>query len=156
MISRAKDVASGAIFAGIGALYGTIALTSLQMGTALEMGPAYFPVILSGALVLLGIGIAARGLLRERPATPFGAVSWRAIGMISAATLVFAAFLDDLGMFPGIFLTSLIASLASTRARLLKAALASLAIAAFCTLVFSYAVRLPVPVFGPWFSWLRP
>ena len=70
--------------------------------------------------------------------------------MLSLSTVVFAAFLQVLGMLPGVFVTALLACLASNQIKLLPALAISLGIAVFCVLVFSYGIRLPVPVFGHW------
>jgi hypothetical protein len=79
---NAKDLAAGTIFAAIGALYGIQSLT-LDPGTALRMGPGAFPTLLSGALVVLGIAIAVRGI--NMPTGPFGVIPWRALVFILAA-----------------------------------------------------------------------
>ena len=146
-----KDLASGAIFAAVGVVYGTIAWKSLPIGQALNMGPGYFPIILSAILIILGGVIIVRAWSTSSE-TPFGVVPWRGIVMLSAATLVFAAFLDDLGLFPCVWLTSFLASLSSPQIGILRGLLISLAIAAFCTLIFSYGINLPVPRIGPVFS----
>lgn len=133
----------------VAVLYGAIAARSLNVGTALNMGPGYFPLLLSGLLGLLGGATLVRGLLSTR-GTAFGRVPWRAGVMLTLATLLFAAFFRQLGMFLGVFLTSLIASFADPQIGRGKAALVSLCIAAFCVLVFSYGIGLPVPVLGEW------
>jgi len=151
MISDRKDAAAGLFFIAAGLLYGGIAWFMLPIGSALRMGPGYFPIVLSGLLVLLGAAIVARAFVHAEE-MPFGAVPWRALGLISLATTVFAAFIEDLGMIPGVFVTTAIASLAGRKIRLSRVLVASALMAVFCTLVFSYAVRLPIPVIGPFFS----
>ena len=147
MQANIKDLASGAIFAAVGILYGAIAWTSLPIGVAFNMGPGYFPIVLSGMLIAFGIFIAARALYVAQE-TPFGVVPWRGIVLLTASVLVFAASLEYLGLFLGVFATAFIASLAPRDAKVLKAAATSLLIAVFCTAVFSYGLSIQVPVFG--------
>ncbi len=146
-----KDLASGAFFTGVGLLYGITALTSLPFGNALDMGPGYFPALLSLVLVIFGILIAARSLVVPQK-SPFGRVPWRALVLLSLSTIVFAAFFDDLGMLPGTFVSTFIAVMAGPRIGLVKAAAISLGIAICCTAVFGLGIKIPVPVIGPAFG----
>ncbi len=56
-----KDLAAGAVFAAIGLAFMAGALT-LDIGTAFKMGPGYFPLVLSGLLVLLGLIVMAKSV----------------------------------------------------------------------------------------------
>jgi hypothetical protein len=144
-----KDLATGLIFMAFGLFYGIYAYRDLTVGQLLKMGPGYFPVVLSSFIALLGVVIALRSFFAGQ-GSPFGVVPWRAVVMLSLSTVVFAAFLQVLGMLPGVFVTALLACLASSQIKLLPALAISLGIALFCVLVFSYGIRLPVPVFGHW------
>jgi Tripartite tricarboxylate transporter TctB family len=148
---NAKDIASGMLFIIVGLAYFWMAWTGLPIGSALEMGPGYFPVVLSAILVIFGMVIAFRGFHTAQE-TAFGRVPWRAVVMLSMATFVFAAFFDDLGLLPGVFVLCLLAALSSSRNTIFKAVVTSLCIAIFCTVVFGYGIGLPVPVVGPLFK----
>jgi hypothetical protein len=153
MQANMKDVGAGAVFAVVGLFYGSVSLKTLPIGQALNMGPGYFPIVLSSALVLLGLAIAGRGFVDTLGREPFGAVPWRGVIMLPLAALVFAAFVEKLGMLPGVFVTSFLASLANPKVRIVPAILASIGIAVFCTAVFFYGVRLAIPAIGPWLTW---
>lgn len=152
MNTNVKDLAAGAAFIAVGVLYGWLAWSSLPIGEALNMGPGYFPLVLSGSLVMLGAAIAARARVTVQ-VTPFGVVPWRGIVMLSLATLVFAAFVEELGLLAGIFLTGFVAALADREVKIVNALAVSLGIALFCTAVFAYGVHLPIPVMGRWPDW---
>lgn len=145
-----NDVASGAFFIAAGLLYGGIAWKWLPVGRALNMGPGYFPLVLSGLLTVLGAATLIRGLWIGG-GSRFGTVPWRAVVMLSLATIVFATLLQQLGLFPCVFASAMTASLASPRVTVKSAAVVSLAIAAFCVGIFTYGINLPIPVFGSWF-----
>ena len=143
-----KNVASGSFFVAVGVLYGTTALRTLPVGSALDMGPGYFPVALSGFLVILGAINIGRGLLSGREGR-LGAAPWRAIIMLMLAIVVFATLLRPLGMFPTVALTSAIACLSVRHMKPLTVLAVSVVIAVFCTLLFGYGVKLPIPIIGP-------
>lgn len=151
MAINTKDISAGAFFAAVGLLYGGITLAALPIGQAVEMGPGYFPIVLSGLLVVLGIAIALRGFFHGA-ASPFGVVPWRALFMLMLAIMVFATFLEELGLFPAVFLTAAIASMATRGGKLSRTVMVGAGISAFCTAIFGFGLDLQVPVFGSWFS----
>src|SRR4051794_1510715 len=58
-IRNGKDFWAGLMFVGFGAAFVIIA-RDYPMGEALRMGPAYFPTMLGGLLVLLGMATFVR------------------------------------------------------------------------------------------------
>jgi putative tricarboxylic transport membrane protein len=150
---NAKDLASGLFFILFGLAYGGMAWTGLPIGTALNMGPGYLPIVLGLILVCLGGIVAIRSFVVPQE-TPFGKVPWRGVVILSLSTIVFAAFIDDLGMLPGVFLSTVISALASPKSRFLNSVVIGVCIAVFCTLIFDFGVRVPIPVIGPAFGHL--
>ena len=63
-INNGKDFWAGIMFAGTGIFF-MIASRAFPMGTAVRMGPAYFPTVLGGILVVLGLAILARAFLSK-------------------------------------------------------------------------------------------
>lgn len=150
MTVNRKDVAAGAFFVAVGLLYGGIAWRSLPFGHALNMGPGYFPALLSALLTILGAATLLRGLWIGA-SSPFGIVPWRALVMLSLAMIVFGTFVRQLGLLPGVFVSAMLASLSSLQIKPATAAFVSLVIAVFCVGVFIYGINLPIPIFGSWF-----
>ena len=58
-IKNGKDFWSGLMFIGFGAAFFIIA-RNYNMGTALRMGPSYFPTVLGGILIVLGAATLGR------------------------------------------------------------------------------------------------
>jgi hypothetical protein len=143
-----KDILSGLIFVGCGLAFG-IAATGYEIGTALRMGPGYFPLVLAGALALIGIAIAARGLAGGEEGG-LGAVPWRALVLILGAVVIFGATVRGLGLGPAILVTAFVTALASDENGPAAAAVLAAALTVFCLLIFSYGLGVPVPVLGPW------
>ena len=49
-IKNSKDFWSGVMFIGTGLFFMLWAIFNYQMGTAVRMGPAYFPTVLGGQI----------------------------------------------------------------------------------------------------------
>jgi hypothetical protein len=63
-VKSKKDLYSGLMFIGLGLIFALGAL-NYPMGSALRMGPAYFPSVLGWILTILGVIIASWGLIHE-------------------------------------------------------------------------------------------
>lgn len=66
-IKAPKDFWAGLMFIGIGGFFVIWALVHYQMGTAVRMGPAYFPAVLGGLLVFLGALVFIESLAMQGP-----------------------------------------------------------------------------------------
>lgn len=66
-IKNEKDFWAGLMFMGFGLAAVIVASKYYQMGTAVRMGPAYFPVVLGGLLTLLGFIVFLRGFFSKLP-----------------------------------------------------------------------------------------
>ena len=66
--------------------------TDLAFGTAARMGPGYFPVLLSGLIIAIGLVLGLRGVTVEGP--PIEPVQLRPISFIVAAILIFGFLIE--------------------------------------------------------------
>lgn len=142
------DALAGLIFVGFGLLFGVQSL-GLEIGTAFRMGPGYFPLVLSGLLILLGLIIIASAI-HDRGSEGIGTMAWRGAFFILPAPIFFGLTVRGLGFVPAVFLTTLIAALASFKMRLHWALALAIGVTLFATVVFSYGLGLPFRRFGPW------
>jgi hypothetical protein len=147
MLVNWKDTATGGIFIAIGAWF-LFAGYGLERGTVSRMGPGFFSPILAGILILLGAFIALRSIGVR--AESIGTVSWRAVLFTCAAPVIFGSTIVGLGLAPSLVLTVFCAALASRHVSVLRAAVVSLSLSAFCVVLFSYGLGLPVQLIGPW------
>jgi hypothetical protein len=145
-IDRANGLC-GAIFIVFG-LFFAVQSARLEIGTAFRMGPGYFPLALASILVLLGLVIVVQAV--RVAGEPVGPIAWRGLMFILPAPVFFGLTVRGLGFVPSVFLTALIACFASRRMGVVMALSLSAAVTVFCTAVFSYALGLPFPRFGPW------
>jgi hypothetical protein len=142
-----RDLICGVLFILVG-LFFAIQAYGLELGTAFRMGPGYFPLVLAGMLVLLGIVVIIQGTQVEHE--PMGPIAWRGILFILPAPIFFGLTVRGLGFVPSLFLTALLAAFASTKMRPGTALLLVGRLTLFSVIVFSYALGLPFRRFGPW------
>jgi hypothetical protein len=121
---------------------------ALELGTALRMGPGYFPFILACALMLFGAIILVQAARVH--GEPIGHIAWRGMLFILPAPIFFGLTVRGLGFVPALFFTALIASFASGRMKPLTAVVLSAALTVFAVAVFIYGLGLPFRSFGPW------
>lgn len=141
------DATAGILFIAIGAIFGITGL-GLDMGTSTRMGPGYFPMVLAVVLAFLGALVLFSAF--KSADEDMTAYAWRGMLFILPAPVFFGLTVRGLGFVPSIFVTTLIAALASLKMKLLPALLLSVVVTVFCTLVFSVALGLPFRRFGPW------
>jgi putative tricarboxylic transport membrane protein len=77
-IKAPKDFWAGLMFIGVGVFFMVWALTHYQMGSAVRMGPAYFPAVLGGLLAVLGVLVLIEAFAMDGPplVLPFNIVDF--------------------------------------------------------------------------------
>jgi len=143
-----KDLLAGAVFAGFGLAF-AITSTTYDIGTPLRMGPGFFPLVLGGILVVLGVSIAVKGFVAGEGGEN-GNVPWRALVLLVAAILFFGFTVRDLGLVPALFVTVLLAGLAGRSARVIPAVVIAVSLTALSVLIFVVLLQLRLPLVGPW------
>jgi hypothetical protein len=143
-----KDLLAGLVFIGFGLGF-SIGATQYEIGTALRMGPGYFPLVLGGLLVLLGVLIIVKGSVVGDEAA-LGPVPWKAAVLIVGALVLFGATIRGLGVVPSVFVTALVAGLAGRRPGVVAPVVIALGLTVGSVLIFVVALQLPLPLFGRW------
>ena len=144
-----KDFWTGLIYIFVGA--GALVISrDYDMGTAVKMGPAYFPTILSVLLVGIGIISVLRAFIRS--GSPIGVVAWKGLVLIVASTLLFGVVLRGAGVVIALPLLVIVSALASARFSWKTALLEAAGITVFCIVVFLKGLGVPLPVLGSWFG----
>lgn len=143
-----KDLGAGAVFVALGLAFALTART-YEVGSALRMGPGYFPLVLGGLLVVLGLLIVGKAFIAPETGE-LGPVPWRAALLLTAAVLFFGFTIRGLGVVPTLLVTVLLAALAGPKMRLLPAVVMSVVLTALSVAIFIYALQLPLPLLGTW------
>jgi hypothetical protein len=146
------DILAGLFFVAFGLAFAITSL-SYELGTPLRMGPGYFPLVLGGILVFLGLLIAGKGFLSGAGAEErFGSIPWRALLLMVLALLFFGLTVRGLGLVPATAVTAMLTALASYRTSVLAAVATAAGLTVLCVLIFVLALQLRLPLFGPWLS----
>jgi hypothetical protein len=95
-IKSPKDFWAGLMFMAFGLFFAVWATIYYQMGTAVRMGPAYFPVLLGGMLVVLGLIVFAGSFAMEGPKVP--AFAMRPLILISVGCVLYGYLMKPLGL----------------------------------------------------------
>jgi hypothetical protein len=143
-----KDVLAGLALAAFGVAFAIGAMT-YTVGSPVRMGPGFFPLIVGALLATLGVVIAIRPVL-DGEDDPITQPAWRGLVLILGSIVVFGLTVRGLGLVPAVFVTALIASLASQRTGTLGALLLAVTLTVLCVLIFVVGLSLRLPLLGPW------
>ena len=94
-VKSPQDLGAGVVFLLIG-IAGIYFGSDLAFGTAARMGPGYFPILLSGLIIVVGLVVGFKGLTIEGP--PIEPVQLRPISFIIAAILIFGFLIERIGL----------------------------------------------------------
>jgi hypothetical protein len=147
MNANTKDVSAGLLFIAIAALF-ALGTQELDFGTARKLGPGAFPLLLAGALGLLGLVIVVQAF--RNPATHQVVIPWRGILLIVVAPVVFGLTVRGLGLVASIALVVAVSAFASQRMSARLAVMLTVGLTLFCVLVFRMGLGLPLKLVGPW------
>ncbi len=138
-----KDFWAGMMFAGIGAAALFIG-RRYQFGTALHMGPGYFPGVLGGILILFGIYIAASGLRSSEKIK--GAWSARALIVLPIAVILFGVLLKYTGFIPALVVLIFGSAAAGKEFKFFEVLLLTAFLTLLSVAVFIWGLGLPYPL----------
>ena len=114
LIKNAKDFWAGIIYIAMGTSAITIS-RDYEMGSALKMGPAYFPTLLASLLSFIGVISLISSFLRK--GEPIPAFAWKPLLLITASTVVFGLIVRGAGLAIALPLFILMTSFASVKFR---------------------------------------
>jgi hypothetical protein len=129
------------MFVGFGLFFTVWAIANYQMGTAVRMGPAYFPTVLGGLLAFLGVLVLIEAFALEGSGAPLR-VPFNIVDLFIAiavfAVLVWLA--AKVGMSPdyGVLAASLVVSLLTIKYRPNAKALVLISVAC---IVYGYVMK---------------
>ena len=142
-IKSQEDFWSGIMFIGFGILAIYIS-REYPMGSAMRMGPGYFPFIIGASLIVLGAIVAAMGFRVQGEG--IGTWPWRAMLLMSVGFAVFAWGLDAIGFVPALAILIAISSLSARTYKWIEIAIETVVLIVGCWAVFIYGLELPFPL----------
>ena len=142
-IKSPKDFWAGAMFMAFGIFFVVVA-RNYQMGSAVRMGPAYFPTVLGGILAVLGAIVLGRSLvLRGEKVAAF---YLRPLLFIAGSCLAFAYLLKPLGLVIASVAMIFISAFGGHEFKWREVAILSVVLVIFSVLVFVKGLTLPFPI----------
>jgi len=139
-----KNFLSGIFFivVGGGALF---MAQNYPMGSALRMGPGYFPIVLSSVLILFGIYCLVQGLLH--PEKLKGNWSVRALIILPVATVVFGVLMEHTGFIPALIALVFCAAYAGPEFKFWEVLVMAIGLSIGSWALFIWGLGLPYPLF---------
>lgn len=144
-----KDFWTGLIYIFFGSSAILIA-RDYGMGTAIKMGPAYFPSILGGLLLVIGAIAVIRSFLV--PGAPISAFAFKGLTLIIVSVVAFGLIVRGAGLAVALPLLVIISALASAKFRWSPTLIMAAGLTIFCVFVFLKGLGIPLPVLGSWFG----
>ncbi|MHC1726230.1 MAG: tripartite tricarboxylate transporter TctB family protein [Syntrophobacteraceae bacterium] len=144
-VHRPKDFLTGILFI----LFGGSAMyfsTAHAIGSAEEMGPGYFPLVLGGCLACLGVVILSKSLLRGGAFQGWPAFHFKPPALVLSSVVLFGLLLKPLGLPGATFVLVLVCSLASHEFSWREALLNSAVLIVIVLTVFVYLLEFQAPV----------
>jgi len=142
-IKSPKDFWAGLMFIGFGLFFMLVA-RNYQMGSAVRMGPAYFPTVLGGLMAVLGAIVFLQSLIVEGAKVP--KLSFKPIFFISLALLLFGYLLKPLGFVLALVVMVFVSAFGGHEFKAKEVAILTVVLIIFSVLVFVKGLTLPFPL----------
>ena len=143
-IKSPKDFWAGVMFLGVGLFFAVWAVVNYQMGSAVRMGPAYFPAVLGGLLALLGGGVVAGSFAIAGPAVP--TFHFRPLLLIVVGCVAYGYLMKPLGLVGATAVLVFVSALGGHEFKWKEVTVLYLFLIVFSVLVFVKGLTLPFPL----------
>jgi hypothetical protein len=149
-IKSPKDFWAGLMFIGFGLFFALFALKYYQMGSAVRMGPAYFPTVLGGLLTFLGAMVLVESFALDGPKVP--KFSFRPLVLISVACVLYGYLMKPLGLVVATFVLVVVSALGGHEFKWKEVTILYVVLIIFSVLVFVKGLTLPFPLWPAFIS----
>jgi hypothetical protein len=143
-IKSPKNFWAGLMFIGIGLFFTIWAVVQYQMGTAVRMGPAYFPTVLGGLLAVLGSIVLFGSFAIEGPKVP--PFAFRPLILVSVSCLLYGYLMKPLGLVGATAALVFVAAAAGHEFKWKEVAALFVVLIIFSWAVFVKGLTLPFPM----------
>jgi len=145
-IRNQKDFFSGLLFIAIGAFFAVFS-RKYDIGTAKEIGPGYFPLILGIVLIFLGLIVSVKSLIAHGEKVGLDMWHWRPILLLSMAIIGFAFAMPTMGFLIAVAILVAVSIFAYSGNRSLKEIfLVTVGFTTFAWLIFVVGLGLNLQV----------
>jgi hypothetical protein len=144
-IRNQRAFVSGALFVGI-AIFFFVESMSYPLGTATRMGPAYFPIMLSILLALIGLAVMAGAVATRAKLERLARWDLKGLAWIVASIVLFTALLYPLGGVVALLVLVVVSSRASPEFTWVGTLVNAAVLIAMCVGIFVYGIGLQMPL----------
>jgi hypothetical protein len=138
-----RDFWAGVVYITLGVVGMWIA-RDYPFGSALRMGPGYFPTVLGGIMIAFGIMVLLMGIKNNEKMK--GTWSLRALIVLPLATAVFGFVMEEWGFIPAMVLLVPMSAASGNEFKWGEIILLTIGLTIICTGVFIYGLGLPYPL----------
>jgi hypothetical protein len=143
-----RDFFAGLLYILLGAVAMWIA-RDYPFGSALRMGPGYFPTVLGGMMIAFGVAVLLQGVKNNEKIQ--GNFSIRALFVLPIATVVFGVTMEHLGFIPALALLIPISAAAGRQFKWIEVGLLTVGIILLSLGIFIWGLGLPyIMIKGIW------
>jgi hypothetical protein len=143
-----RDFWAGIFYIGLGAI-GMWMARDYPFGSALRMGPGYFPSVLGGMMIAFGVAVLLMGVKNNEKIKP--GFSWRALIVLPIATVAFGVTMEEGGFIPALLLLIPISAAASKEFKWIEVGLLTVGLTIMSLAIFIWGLGLPYPMIkGIW------
>jgi len=143
-----RDFFAGLLYILLGAVAMWIA-RDYPFGSALRMGPGYFPTVLGGMMIAFGVAVLLQGVKNNEKIQ--GNFSIRALFVLPIATVVFGVTMEHLGFIPALALLIPISAAAGRQFKWIEVGLLTAGIILLSLGIFIWGLGLPyIMIKGIW------
>lgn len=144
-----RDYYAGALVMLLGAGAAVVG-SRYEIGSLRRMGPGFFPTVLGILLAFIGVLIAGSASFSATTGVPEASMrpDWRGWFCIVAGAGLFIALASHAGLVPATMACVFVAALGDRTNRWKEALLLAIGVTFFGTLIFSYVLRIQIPMFG--------
>ena len=143
-IANNADFWAGVMFIifGVAAVYMS---RDYPMGSAMRMGPGYFPTYLGYLMMLFGLYIGGKGLFKG--SDQIGPWAFRPIVVLSLGVVIFGLLIEVVGFIPSLVALIVITTFAGRDIRWVEMVIVTIGLVAGAVAVFIYGIGLPYQLF---------
>ena len=142
-----QDVLAGMLMIVVGGLFLGFGF-DYAVGSARNMGPGYFPLILSCGLILVGFLIGARGVIADGEPIRIGTL--RPLLAVLGFVVVFAVLIRPAGFLVAAICATFVAALGNPHTGWRETAVSAVVLAAAAAVLFIYLLGLPMKLVAGW------
>jgi len=143
-----RDFWAGLLYIFTGALSIFIAL-DYPFGSALRMGPGYFPRVLGGIMIAFGVAVLLMGIKNNEKIKCFWSI--RALIILPISAVVFGILMEHAGFIPALAALIPVAAASGKEFRWLEVLLLTIGLTVMSLGIFIWGLGLPYPMIkGLW------